>query len=155
MRLIPLREQKTDFELFLAMWNDFLLEQGSETKSKEQLRSTLKEKLLDSTRELFLIEAQNKVVGFSEVFLEEECFPDEDLPEVCLKVPAFYIQPAFREHSFGHQAFKLVRQWGREKEAALLETEVSKKLEESNKFLQEQGLELVGSGQRNIWRGFI
>lgn len=137
------------------MWNDFLVEQNTDVKSKSDLQMLLREKLLDSNRELFLIEVQNKIVGFSEVFLEEECFPDEDLPEMCLKIPAFYILPDFREHSFGHQAFKLVRQWGREKKAALLETEVSIQLKESNKFLSEQGLELVGSGKRNIWRGFI
>lgn len=159
MRLLPLREQKNKFDLFVEMWRDFLVEQGLAQSSKEsslrELSRALPEKLLDSNRELFLIEHENTPIGFSEVFLEEKCFPDEDLPEICLKIYGFFIRPEYRGSHHGHQAFKLLRQWGHEKAAAFVEVEVKKDLENSNSFFKNEGLELLNGGPRNIWRGFI
>lgn len=68
---------------------------------------------------------------------------------------AFYIKKELRNKTFGSQAFKLIREWGRDNKAALLETSVSRALDKSTQFLLEQGLELVGSGPKNIFRGFI
>ena len=155
MRLRSLREQRTALELFLQMWQNFLREQGMPVPSTSDLTHALQEKLLDSSRELFLIESNNQFIGFAEANLEEECNPDEDLPEMCVKVYSFYIKPEERNHMLGSQAFRLLRQWGHDQKAALIETEVSKDLAFSNKFLAEQGLELVGSGPRNVYRGFI
>jgi GNAT superfamily N-acetyltransferase len=159
MRLLPLREQKSRIDLFVEMWRDFLVEQGLAKGSKEQLLKdlarALPEKLVDSSRELFLIEHESKPIGFGEVFLEEKCFPDLDLPEICLKVPGFFLLPEYRGSHLGHAAFKLLRQWGHEKEAAFVEVEVKKELAESNHFFEKEGLELLNGGPRNIWRGFI
>ena len=143
MRLLLLSEHTDKNDLYVRMWHDFLLEQG---------RASLE---LNLEHIQFLIEHAGDIIGFAEANLEEECFPDEDLPEVCLKIYAFYIRPEARDKSLGRQAFKLLRQWGRDNKAALLETEVSKALEFSNDFFKEQGLELAGSGSRNVWRGFI
>jgi GNAT superfamily N-acetyltransferase len=159
MRLLPLREHKSKLDLFVEMWRDFLLEQDLVNGPKDQLlkdlSKALPEKLIDSNRELFLIEHENKPIGFGEVFLEEKCFPDLDLPEICLKVYGFFIRPEYRGSHLGHAAFKLLRQWGHEKDAAFIEVEVKKELNNSNHFFEKEGLELLNGGPRNIWRGFI
>lgn len=155
MRLLRLRDHKSHLERFLQMWQDFLREQDLQVPAKQALMRALQEQLVDSSRQLFVIERENEIIGFADLHLEEKCFPDEDLPEMCMKIFAFYIKPELRHQTLGTQAFKLIRLWGREKMAALLETEVSKSLDFSNRFLLEQGLELVGTGPRNVWRGFI
>lgn len=142
MRLLPLEDHKDKTTLHMQMLTDFLAEQGQTS-------------LIDTAHQTFLIEHENKAIGFAQVQLEEECFPDEDLPEICLKMHAFYIQPEYRGKTLGRQAFKLLRQWGRDNKAALIETSVNKVLDFSHEFLKEQGLELVGSGQSDLFRGFI
>lgn len=141
MRLLDLAEHSQYFDLYKTMWQNFLREQQMVAHQGEG-------------RTIFLIEEKGDIVGFCEIALEEECNPDEDMPELCLKVYGFYILPEKRHHELGRDAFKLMRQWGRDNKAALLEVEVSKVLKFSNDFLKEQGLELAGSGQTNIWRGF-
>ncbi len=140
MRLLPLAEEN---DAFKEMKEAFLHEQAMQQDPDKRAHAR------------FFIEHMGKNIGFSEVQLEEECFPDEDLPEMCLKIYAFYIAPSYRGQHLGREAFKLLRQWGRDNEAALVETEVNKTLEFSNDFMKEQGLELAGSGPRNVWRGFI
>ncbi len=142
MRLLDLAGHIEYFDLYKKMWQNFLREQ--QTVAHE-----------GDGRTIFLIEEAAKIVGFCEIALEEECNPVEDLPELCLKVYGFYIMPEYRNHELGRGAFKLMRQWGRDNKAALLEVEVNKDLAFSNDFLQEQGLELAGSGTTNTWRGFI
>lgn len=162
MRLLLLSEHTDKNDLYQEMWHDFLREQGRNQDSNQDSNQNRKqsnkqghkhEKPPSHTQ--FLIEHAGAIIGLAELELEEECFPDEDLPEVCLKIHAFYITQASRDKNFGRQAFKLLRQWGRDNKAALLETEVSKALKFSNDFFKEQGLELAGSGASNIWRGFI
>ncbi|MBS0634348.1 MAG: GNAT family N-acetyltransferase [Verrucomicrobia bacterium] len=133
MRLLPMHEES---DLYKTMKKD-------------------ENSFIDTIHQTFLIEHEKSIIGFTDFELEEECFPDEDLPEICLKVHNFYIMPEFRGKSFGTQAFKLLRQWGRENEAALIEISVKKDNECSHQFLQEQGLELVGSGPKDVFRGFI
>ncbi len=140
MRLVPVDEVNKEYK---TMKQEFLREQK------------LTEELDKRPHARFLIEYKNATIGFAEVELQEECFPDEDLPEMCLKIYAFYIAPNVRGQHLGRQAFKLLREWGRDNKAAILETEVNKTLEFSNDFMKEQGLELAGAGQRNVWRGFI
>ncbi len=147
MRLLPFKEHTDKVDLYSSMWDNFAKEQG--LPSEKHTGNPR------NPKELFLIEHESDIVGFAEVKVVEECFPDEDLPEICLKINAFYIEPNFRQHQLGRQAFKLLRQWGRENKAAIVEVEVNKNLDFSNDFLKEQGLELAGSGKSNIWRGFI
>lgn len=142
MRLLSLHDHADKAEYQAQMQNDFLQEQGRTA-------------FIDSTSETFLIEHEAQIIGFAKVSLEEECFPDEDLPEICLKIHAFYIGPEFRGKNLGGQAFKLLRQWGRDNKAALVETEVSTTLDFSHAFLRAQGLELVGTGKNDVFRGFI
>jgi GNAT superfamily N-acetyltransferase len=142
MRLLALQDHKDKSVLHAQMHKDFLQEQEQNS-------------FIDNSHQTFLIEHENQVIGFAQVELEEECFPDEDLPEICMKMHAFYIQPEFRGKTLGRQAFKLLRQRGRDNRAALIETTVHKALDFSHEFLKEQGLELVGSGQGDLFRGFI
>lgn len=142
MRLLLLREHTDKTDLYAQMQTSYFQEQGQIA-------------FIDSVSENFLIEHETQIVGFAKVSLEEECFPDEDLPEICLKIHAFYIAPEFRAKTLGRQAFKLLRQWGRDNKAALVEAEVNKALDFSHEFLREQGLELVGSGKKDVFRGFI
>ena len=122
---------------------------------RKECERELHEKLCDSNREIFLFEKGKAIVGFSEILLEEECFPDEDLPESCVKLICFYIVPQHREQKLGTEFFRLIRKWGRDKEAALIEAEVASYHPSLNHFLTEQGLELVGSGEKNCYRAFI
>lgn len=138
MRLIPVGQNG---DLYTTMQREYFKEKDT-TFIYEQ-------------HETFLIEHENSIIGFSDIELEEECFPDEDLPEVCLKVHAFFIKPEYRGKSLGSQAFKLLRQWGRDNKAALIEIDVNKNNECSHQFLENQGLELVGSGPKDVFRGFI
>ena len=144
MRLLPLEEQQDDRNIYDTMHRAFLKEQS---RKYDQTHTP--------TTRVFLIQSQQEIIGYAEVQLEEECFPDEDLPELCLKVYGFYIAPEKRKQKLGSEAFKLLRQWGREHKAALVEIEVNKGLASSNAFFKEQGLELVGSGKDNVFRGFI
>lgn len=162
MRLLPLKEHQNYFENCLEMLCDFLVEQEVETGEKEnqealcqKARRELEERLFDSNHEIFLFENGRSIVGFAEVLIEEECFPDEDLPESCVKVLYFYIVPQARRKKLGSAFFKLVRTWGRDKEMALIEIEVPNYPVEVNQFLEKQGLELVGAGARNCYRAFI
>ena len=127
------------------------------SNSRQELILQAKDMLQESIRgmqtEYFLFESNDAPVGFAIADLEEECFPDEDLPEVCLHVLAFFIKPEYRGEHLGQEALKLLRQWGRDKKAALIEVEADS--EGAKLFLQNQGLELVGGTVRQLYRGFI
>ena len=162
MRLISLREQQTHLKDCVEMYCGFLQEQELKvgamkkySQEKAGCEKLIQERLYDSDRYIFLFEKGRQIVGFAEVMLEELCFPDEDLPETCVKVVAFYIVPQARKQKLGSQFFKLVRDWGREQKAALIEAEVSSYPVSINQFLEHQGLELVGAGARNCYRAFI
>lgn len=142
MRLLLLNEHADKAEKHAQMQNDFLQEQGQPA-------------FIDSVSDTFLIDHEDQIVGFAKVSLEEECFPDEDLPEICLKIQAFYIMPEHRGKTLGRQAFKLLRGWGRDNKASLVETQVNPALDFSHDFLKDQGLELVGAGKQDVFRGFI
>ncbi len=144
MRLLPLNGDKEKIALHAKMWSAFLQEQGRNSNET-----------LDFEPQIFLIESNSNIIGFCDLHLEEECFPDEDLPELCLKICAFYIMPDMRDKSLGRQAFKLVRQWGHDNKAAIVETEVGSSLVFSQNFFKDQGLELVGKGKRYVYRGFV
>lgn len=156
MRLLPLREYSFKSDQFLSMWVDFLIEKQPKNKKTElavRLQNTLQESIRGTHGEYFLFEYDNEPIGFAIAEIHEECFPDEDLPEVCLQVLAFYIKPEQRRHHFGQMAFKLLRQWGRDKKAALIEIEADS--ETASHFLSEQGLDFVGKGEHMLYRGFI
>jgi hypothetical protein len=162
MQLIPLREHKASSKVFLDMFCDYTIEQEIEQgqkKSRDEVyrecEAMLHERLCDSNRQIFLFDQNKTIVGFAEILLEEECFPDEDMPETCVKVIAFYIAPPFRRHHHGTAFFKLIRNWGRDQKAALLEIEVPSYPVQVNEFLVHQGLELVGTGVQNCYRSFI
>lgn len=162
MRLLSLRENKTISKQAIEMFCAYTIEQESEKgvkKTKEKVfpecEQMLQEKLLDSNRQIFLFENNHAIIGFAEVVVVEECFPDEDLPETCMKVFAFYIAPEFRRKHFGSHYFKLIRDWGREQKASLLEMEVPVYPVQANEFLKQQGLELVGTGAQNCYRAFL
>jgi GNAT superfamily N-acetyltransferase len=162
MRLLRLREHQALFSTALEMLCDEMVEQEAEIGKKESHEAMradaerqLRERLIDSDHEFFLFEKGRTVVGFAEVVIEEECFPDEDLPETCVKILSFYITPQERRQKIGSAFFKLIRDWGRDQEAALIEVEVSSYPVGVNKFLTHQGLELVGAGAKNCYRSFI
>lgn len=147
---------------WLELFCDFLSEEEIESETKtnrEQLKieseRTLHERLCDSNRQIFLFEKGRSIVGFAEVLLEEKCFPDEDLPEMCVKILAFYIKPQERGQKLGTSFFKLIRDWGRDQKASLVEVDVPSHPLGANEFLLHQGLELVGAGVRNGYRAFI
>jgi GNAT superfamily N-acetyltransferase len=162
MRLLPIRENKSYMNQCIDMYTDSTIESDAEIgqkKKRDDVRKDCERKLYEhlseSNREVFLFEKGKAIVGFAEILLEEECFPDEDLPEVCVKLICFYICPQHREQKLGTEFFKLIRKWGRDKEAALIEAEVASYHPSLNHFLMQQGLELVGSGEKNCYRAFI
>lgn len=161
MRLLPIREHMSFFHGVSEMKADCFIEhekpQAQKLTKEETValqENALTEALSDPSYQVFVFENNSELVGFAEVSLEEKCFPDEDLPEVCMRVLTFYIDPKFRHQHLGSTVFKLLKQWGHEKEAALMEIEVDND-SYSNQFVSKQGLELVGSGVRNIYRAFI
>ncbi|MCE5294177.1 MAG: GNAT family N-acetyltransferase [Chlamydiales bacterium] len=139
MRLLLLQDNTEKKPEYDAMSKKYITEQDST--------------FIDTSSQVFLIEHESDIIGFIASLLEDECFPDEDLPEICLKITAFYIEPEWRKQNLGSQAFKLVRQWGRENKAALIELEVAHDC--NPEFLQKEGLEFVGSGKKEVFRGFI
>lgn len=162
MRLIPLKEHKSNFKLCVDMFCDSTLERQAESgdlKNRAQVESEcqkmLEERLCDSNREIFLFEKCHAIVGFGEVRMQEECFPDEDLPETCVKILHFYIVPHARRQKLGTHFFKLLRDWGRDERAALIEVEVPSYPISAQQFLAHQGLELVGTGVQNCYRAFV
>jgi GNAT superfamily N-acetyltransferase len=162
MRLLLLKEHQAYFSFCLEMLSDFVIEscvENGEKRSRQDVKTEcermLHERLVDSTSEFFLFEKGRTVIGFAEVCLKEECFPDEDLPEMCVKVLSFYIVPQARRQKLGTSFFKLIRAWGRDKKAALLEVEVPTFPIAVNQFISHQGLELVGAGKKNCYRSFI
>ncbi|MDB6081175.1 MAG: hypothetical protein JWO53_447 [Chlamydiia bacterium] len=163
MRLIKLKDKMEAFPVYVKMRRDSLSEMQDEigeNKSPEELQiaaeKIAQERLLGTNQEIFLFESSsNTIVGFAEVLLEEECFPEEDLPEVCMKILSFYINPNDRLQKWGTQFFKLLREWGRDQKAALIEMEVPISLTYANNFLAEQGLELAASGDKNCYRTFV
>lgn len=161
MRLLPIREHMSFSGGVAEMKADCFIESEQsqvQKLTKEEIvtvqKNELAEALHDPNYQVFIFENNNELVGFAEVNLEEKCFPDEDLPEVCMRVLTFYIDPKFRHRHLGSTVFKLLKQWGHEKEASLIEIEVDND-SYSNQFVSKQGLELVGSGVRNIYRAFI
>jgi GNAT superfamily N-acetyltransferase len=163
MRLVSVKENPLQQQICKEMIADYLMEmevERGETKSRKALISQAEQYLhgllIDNSRNLFLFEKGKSIVGFAEVYLEEECFPDEDLPEECVKLVSLYIAPAERRKKLGTSFFKLVREWGRDQQAALIEIEVPVYLIGANQFLAYQGLELVGSsGKSNCYRSFV
>lgn len=156
MRLLPLREHHAQSDQFLSLWVEYLRDYHPNKNSTDLFKhaqSMLQEGLNDAKTEYFLIDYDRVPVGFAIAYLEEECFPDEDLPEVSLHISSFYIHPEHRRQHLGKMAFKLLRQWGRDNQAALVEIEAESSV--ADHFLIEQGLELIGKGQRNLYRGFI
>lgn len=161
MRLLPIREHMSFFHKLAEISADFFIEQNQEQAEKltrEKIiflqEKELTERLRDPNCEVFCFEHNNELIGFAEVSLEEECFPDEDLPETCMRVLAFYISPKFRKQHLGSLVFKLLKQWGHEKKAAIMEIEMDND-SHGNQFISKQGLELVGTGARNVYRAFI
>ncbi len=162
MRLLPLKEYQNYFENCLEMLSAFLVEQqevSGDKRNKSAITADAKrelvERLCDSNRQIFLFENGQTLVGFAEVLLEEECFPDEDLPESCIKIIYFYILPQVRRQKLGSVFFKLIRAWGRDKKVALIEAEAPNYPIAVNQFFEKQGLELVGAGAGNCYRAFI
>jgi GNAT superfamily N-acetyltransferase len=143
MRLLPVLEHPELHKQYVLLRECFLKEQNQNPSQ------------INPESKIFLFEYDSKIVGFAEVHLEEECFPDEDLPQLCLHIHAFYIQSDKRQHGLGSMAFKLVSQWGRDNGAALVEIEAETTVVSANKFLDDLGLDLVGKGLKNIYRGFI
>lgn len=147
MRLIPLKEHNERLDQFLAMWSSYIAEKHPDSND-------IKKESFQSVRgDLFLFEYDQMPIGFAKIDLRQECFPDEDMPELMLHILAFYIMPESRRQHLGQEAFKLLRQWGRDNKAALVEVEADS--EEACLFLKEQGLELVGKGVHKLFRGFI
>ena len=70
-----------------------------------------------------------------------------------MQVLVFYILEKFRRHHHGEHAFKLLRQYGRDKKVALVEIDAD--TEHAKMFIAKQGLELIGKGVHNTYRGFI
>jgi len=124
-------------------------------KNIHESKKQLTQKIQDPGRELFVFKNQDEYIGFAEVQLESECFPDEDLPEVCLKVQAFYIEPSQLRKGFGSGFFQLLKIWGHDQKAAFIEMEVPVADQGANAFLQSQGLELIGRGEKNGYRSFL
>jgi len=159
MRLVLLKDHQQLLSTCLTMYTDFFLElelcdhKNREAAMKECQR-TLQERLIDSSRQIFLFEQGRSIVGFAEVAIEERCFPDEDLPESCARVIALYIVPHVRGQKLGSGFFKLIRDWARDQKAAILEVEVPALLLPAQQFFSHQGLELVGTGVRNCYRSF-
>lgn len=143
MRLLPVSKHPELEPKHAALRASFLNEQNQKLPQKDPEINT------------FLFEYDSKIIGFADVHLEKECFPDEDLPELCLHIHAFYVDPEMRHHGLGSTAFKLVSQWGRDNEAVLVEIEADVNRSGANKFLDDLGLDLVGKGPKNIYRGFI
>lgn len=149
MKLIPLHKNNELLRRAAplhASWSNHSLQESEKH---------LTEKLQDQARQLLLFQNDSNYVGFAEVELESECFPDEDLPEVCLKVHAFYVDPKHRKNGLGSAFFHLIKTWGHEQNASLIEMEVPASDQSANSFLQHQGLELIGKGEKNGYRSFL
>ena len=160
MRLLVLRDHQAHIQSYLDMLCTHRISRGQNSSSdREKLKQTMlqsiQEQLYDSHREIFLFEKEGKVIGFSEVSLEQKCMPDEDLPESCLRIHSFYINSEIQEEKAPEGFFKLVKQWGRDKKASLVETSVEKDATSANEFFLNQGLDLIGSGTNNFYRGFV
>jgi len=162
MRLLSLKENQSFLEKYLDIALEYSKELDPEQQGRMQddawikeHRHMLKERLYDSNCEIFLFQKDTDCVGFAEVTLEERCFPDEDLPENCMRVYVFYITQPFRKQMLGTHFFKLLRAWGREKRAALVEMEVPEWCKDGIEFLEKQGLEVQGHGKVELLRAFI
>jgi len=155
MRLLPLRKHPSHSDAFVQIYTEYLKEQGQKSSSLDHdARKALQMSLSDDkTHEVFVFEYNDTIVGFSKIDIHEECFPDEDLPEVCMQVVIFYVLAEYRGHHHGENAFKLLRQYGRDKKAALIEIDADN--ETAKKFITKQGLELVGKGTHATYRGFV
>lgn len=153
MRLLTLKDHRTyvDTYLDLLSMEEPVKKPVDQERYRQEIRQFVQERLYDSDLEIFLFQKDGAVVGFSEVSLEQKCLPDEDYPEVCLKIHRFFVIDREDAQIF----FKLIKQWGRDKRASLIETSSDKATREKSDFFESQGLELIGSGIRNFYRGFI
>ncbi len=162
MHLVSLKENQSLLEKYLELALEYSKERDLESTERiqddawmKEHRHMLKERLYDSNSEIFLFQRDTNCVGFAEVTLEERCFPDEDLPENCMRIYVFYIARPFRKQMLGTHFFKLLRAWGREKRASLVEMEVPEWCTDGIGFLEKQGLEVQGLGKMELLRAFI
>ncbi len=149
MKLVSVHEDKTLLPILTAYYAAY------NEKAKAVATAKIQERVQEEDRDFFLLQNEKQYVGFAEVFIIEECFPDEDLPESCMKVLAFYIDPKMRRRGFGSQFFKLLRSWAHDREIALVEIEVPSGNTTAESFVKQIGLELVGSGTKSCYRSFV
>lgn len=149
MKIINIRENSLMQPALYPLYRNYLKKDESEVKDYIDQRASL------DHCELFIFEDSSHYVGFAEACITQECFPDEDLPELCMKIVAFYIDPKVRRQHFGSCYMKELRNWAHEKEVAMIEIEVQPDNIIAAQFLDYMGFELVGSGKKCCYRSII
>lgn len=149
MKIINIRENNSLQTVLYPFYSDYI------NKDYHEAEAYVQKKMCENNREIFLFEDKGRYVGFAEVFITQECFPDEDLPEICMKIVSFYIAPKFRRQHLGSYYLKELRSWAHEKEVAIIEIEIQPDNAVATLFLNHSGFEITGSGKRNCYRLII
>jgi GNAT superfamily N-acetyltransferase len=117
----------------------------SETGFKAKYEEMLLKRIQEGGRGLFLYYQDHQTVGLSNVYI------DRVKNEKILHIAEFYVVPAFRRQGMATRMKDHVVKWGQQHSATLLNIEVDKSLDSSNRFWSSFGFGLDSSGQRNIY----
>ncbi|CDL81700.1 GNAT family N-acetyltransferase [Xenorhabdus szentirmaii] len=133
-------------EYFQRHWPEVFGDQSEEEMAKEN-HTTLKQRILQGGRGLFLLLNAGQLAGLANVYLERE-------EKVTLNIAEFYIRDEYQRQKMGHGLWHAMLQWGRRHGATQvhLETDVGKK---ANLFWQSHGLSSHQAGDRMHYSGPI
>ncbi|MBT7088352.1 GNAT family N-acetyltransferase, partial [bacterium] len=114
-------------------------------KFKKEYEVSLKKRIADGGRGLFLFLFKDTVVGLGNVYLEKA-------PKgLTLNIAEFYIKPEARKQKLATKFFDLLKAWGKKNKAEFVYVEVDKDLKLANAFWSRQNLELTDKCDRNLY----
>lgn len=141
-----------DWPLFLDMCYKYMSENWpdrtqelSEPVFKSHYDQSLRNRLEQGGRGLFLYYQKHAPIGFSNVYISMEGRGKT------LNVAELYVDPLYRKQGCASQMVEHVIEWGREQVAIHLKIEVDKNLPNSNRFWSKFGFDLDSSGLRNVY----
>ena len=110
---------------------------------------SLRQRLAEGGRGLFLFADGGKTIGLANVYLEQKDFTIVNLAE-------FYIVPEIRRQGRGQNLLYLIEQWGRKHRASMMSAEVDKEQSRANHFWSKiEGINLNDKGERNVYSRII
>lgn len=136
-----------NFEYFSRYWPSVILHK-SQDEFKSSYGITLKSRIQEGNRGLFLFADGDLTVGFANVYLSNR-------KKITLYVAEYFVRPKYQRRGYGTYFYELIKQWGRRRSAAHIFVEVDKDKEAANLFWRAQNLALDSTNERNKYEGIL